>query len=118
MKKILFTAVLFTAIMISCNSTQNLANIEPKNGTMELPAKGELRIWNNQEHTSFSVTLINASATQSCELYTVNSSGKEKWVSPSLLAKSKLTVTIPSNGHLFVKNFNNNLLPVTYSIAK
>jgi hypothetical protein len=118
MKQILLAITLFAATIYSCNTTQGLANIEPKSGIMELPAKGEFRIWNNKEHGSFSVTLTNASPTQSCELYTVTSSGREKWVSPSLLANSKLTVTIPANGHLFVKNFNPNILPITYSIAE
>lgn len=116
MKQIILAAILFTATFTSCNTTQSLANIEPKKGTLQLPAKGEFRIWNNKEHGSFSVTLTNASATQSCELYTVSSSGKEKWVSPSLLANSELTITIPANGHLFVKNFTGNALPVLYKI--
>ncbi len=118
MKQILLAVVLFTATFCSCNTTQGLVNIEPKTGTLELPAKGKLRIWNNKEHSAFSVTLTNSSVTQSCELYIVNSGGREKWVSPSLLANSKLTITIPQNGHLFVKNFNGNMLPITYSIAE
>lgn len=118
MKQIFLAALLFTAAFMSCNTTQNLANIEPKKGTLQLPAKSEFRIWNNKEHAAFSVTLTNSSVTQSCELYIVNSGGREKWVSPSLLANSKLTITIPQNGHLFVKNFNGNMLPITYSIAE
>jgi hypothetical protein len=116
MKQLLLAVILFTTTLLSCNSAQNLASIEPKKGILELPAKGELRIWNKQEHAAFSVTLTNSSATQSCELYTVSSSGKEKWVNPSLLANSELTITIPKNGHLFVKNFNDNVLPITYAV--
>lgn len=118
MKKILLAAFLFTVTFMSCNTTQNLANIEPKKGILELPAKGELRIWNDKEHAAFLVRLTNSSKTQSCELYTVNSSGKEKWINPSLLANSELTITIPQNGHLFVKNFNETVLPITYNIAE
>ena len=109
-------SLLFYTVLTACNTSQNLASIEPKSGTLQLPAKGELRIWDKAGHGSFLVTLTNPSKTQSCELYTVNSSGKEKWINPSLLAGSKLTVTIPQNGHLFIKNFNDNLLPVTYRV--
>jgi hypothetical protein len=118
MKQILFAVILITTTIFSCNTTQGVTNIEPRKGTMLLPAKGEFRIWDNKEHGSFSVTLINSSATQSCELYTVNRNGKEKWVNPSLMASSELTITIPANGHLFIKNFNENVLPITYSIAE
>ncbi len=118
MKQIFLAVLFFAATFMSCNTTQSLLNIEPKKGTLQLPAKGEFRIWNNKEHAAFSVTLANSSVTQSCELYTVNSSGREKWVSPSLLANSELTITIPQNGHLFVKNFNDNVLPINYSITE
>jgi uncharacterized membrane protein YphA (DoxX/SURF4 family) len=116
-KPVIATVLLMALVTFnSCNTSQNLASIEPKSGNLQLPAKGEFRIWDKTEHGSFSVTLANPSKNQSCELYTVNSSGKEKWVSPSLLANSELTITIPKNGHLFIKNFNDNLLPVTYKV--
>ena len=116
MKQFFLAAILFTATLYSCNTTQGLVNIEPKKGTIQLPAKGEFRIWDKTKHGSFSVILTNASKTQSCELYTVSSSGREKWINPSLLANSELTIIIPANGHLFVKNFNGNVLPIDYII--
>ena len=58
-----FTLALLTiiTIVISCKSTSNLAVIEPKQGTIELPAKGEFRIWKDIAHPSFTVTLANPS---------------------------------------------------------
>jgi hypothetical protein len=118
MKKLLFALFAISTIAFSCTSTGSLANIQPKSGTIELPEKGEFRIWEGIAHPSFSVTLTNPSETQSCELYTVKSSGKEKWISPSLKAGKSLTITIPANGHLFFKNFNPNVLKIDYKIEE
>jgi hypothetical protein len=115
MKKLLFVLSLLSVLM-SCNSPRNMASIEPKSGKFDLPAKGEFRMWRGTTHSSFKVTLINPSSNQSCEIYYVTSNGNEKWVSPSLLANSKLTVTIPTDGHLFIKNFNDNVLSISYVV--
>jgi hypothetical protein len=111
-----FTLAVFTIIIIaiSCKSTGTMAVIQPKQGIIELPEKGEFRIWKDIAHPSFSVTLFNPSTTQSCEVYTVKSSGSEKWISPSLQAGKTLTITVPANGHLFFKNFNPNVLKIDY----
>jgi hypothetical protein len=95
-----------------------MANIQPKSGTMELPAKGEFRIWRGSIHPKFSVTLTNSSTTQSCEVYRVTDNGNEKWVSPSLQAGKTLTIKVPSNGHLFFKNFNDNILKIDYKVEE
>jgi hypothetical protein len=116
MKHLFFGILAIAIINSSCKSTCTMASIEPKMGTIDLPQKGELRLWKDIMHPSFSVTLTNNNAQQSCEIYTVKSSGKEKWVSPSLLAKSSLTVTVPANGHLFFKNFNPNTLTISYTV--
>ncbi len=114
------TVALFTiiTIAISCKSTGSMSSIIPKSGSVELPAKGEFRIWKDIIHPSFTVTLSNPSTTQSCELYTVKASGAEKWISPSLQAGKTLTVTIPANGHLFFKNFNPNILKIDYKVKE
>jgi hypothetical protein len=115
--KYFFIAFLFTiTICNSCKTTGTMANIQPKNGTIELPTNGEFRIWKGISHPSFTVTLSNPSETQSCEVYRVTNSGSEKWVSPSLQAGKSLTVTVPANGHLFFKNFNPNSLTIKYSV--
>ncbi len=118
MKKLLLALCTISIILFSCGSTGSLSNIEPKTGTMALPEKGELRMWKGISHPSFNVTLTNPSATQSCELYTVKSTGSEKWISPSLQAGKSLTITIPANGHLFIKNFNPNVLTISYKIEE
>lgn len=73
-------------------------------------------MWKGIKHGRFTVKIMNTDPKQSVELYTVKSNGSEKWVSPSLLANSSLNVTIPSDGHLFIKNFNPNTFKVSYTI--
>jgi hypothetical protein len=75
-------------------------------------------MWKDVPHGSFTVTITNSSPIQSVELYRVKRDGNEKWVSPSLLANTSLNVTIPADGHLFIKNFNPNIFTVTYKIAE
>ena len=116
MKKLFNSLLVLSIMLISCKSTGSIASIQPKSGKLTLPVKGELRIWKDILHPSFTVTLSNSSATQSCEVYTVNDSGYEKWVNPSLLAGTSLTVKVPANGHLFFKNFNNNVFTVNYQV--
>jgi hypothetical protein len=116
MKRLLFIFSTISIIAFSCKSTGSMATIEPKLGNIELPAKGEFRIWKDIAHPGFTVTLTNNAPNQSCEIYSVKSNGTEKWISPSLLANSTLTITVPTNGHLFFKNFNPNILIITYKV--
>ena len=117
MKNLSSLLLIMLMLNVSCKTTASLTAIEPKTGTMELPAKGEYRMWRNIEHTGFLVTLTNPSATQSCEVYKVTANGNEKWVSPSLMAGKELTISIPENGHLFLKNFNGNILKIDYRVS-
>jgi len=116
MKKVLFALLTIATITYSCKSTGTMAAIQPKNGIIELPAKGELRIWRNTLHPSFTVTLTNPADTQSCEVYKVTDNGNEKWISPSLIAGKSLIISVPANGHLFFKNFNDNVLTIEYKV--
>jgi len=116
MKKVLFALLTIATITYSCKSTGTMAAIQPKNGIIELPAKGELRIWRNTVHPSFTVTLTNTADTQSCEVYKVTDNGNEKWISPSLIAGKSLIISVPANGHLFFKNFNDNVLTIEYKV--
>jgi len=118
MKKLLLAVFAITTIAYSCKSTGSMASIQPTSGTINLPAKGEFRIWKNSVHPSFKVTLTNNAEKQSCEVYKVTSNGNEKWISPSLLAGKSLTISVPSNGHLFFKNFNDNVLNIEYKIEE
>jgi hypothetical protein len=119
MKKIFSTITIIATMLISsCNTNKNLVSIQPKEGKISIAANGEIRMWNNIEHARCKVLLTNSSSTQSCEVYYVTSNGNEKWVNPSLLANTSLTVTIPANGHLFLKNFNNNVFTISYKIEE
>ena len=118
MKKILFALIVLTNVLFSCRPTGSMSAIQPKQGAIELPAKGELRIWKDITHPSFSVTLTNNSATQSCEVYKVTSDGSEKWINPSLMAGKSLSISVSTNGHLFFKNFNENELEIEYKVAE
>jgi len=112
--KNLFKITLATTLILfqfSCKT----ADISPKQGTITVPAKGEIRVWENLEHGSFSVHLENKSVTNSCEAYTVKNN-YEKWISPSLLANSALDFTVPSNGAVLLKNFSNESLTINYTI--
>ena len=118
MKQLVFGLLTILTLNNSCKTTGTMAAIQPKSGTMELPSKGEFRMWRGVTHPSFSVTLSNSSASQSCEVYKVTDNGNEKWVSPSLQAGKTLTLTVPSNGHLFFKNFNDNVLKIDYKVEE
>ena len=116
MKKLILLLLITANVFIACNSSRNLSTIQPKTGIIEITAKSEFRMWKDIKHPSFDVVLTNSSATQSCEVYYVKSSGTEKWISPSLQANSSKTITIPKDGHLFLKNFNPNTLTINYKI--
>jgi hypothetical protein len=116
MKKFIVALAFISSFFMACNSSQSMKSIEPKSGIFDLPAKGELLVWKGLEHPSFLVSITNPNPQQSCEIYTVKSNGKEKWISPSLLASSTLTVQVPKNGHLYFKNFNPNNLVINYNI--
>ncbi len=116
MKKLIFNFLAITMIAVACNSSRNLANIQPKSGSLEIPASGELRVWKDVVHPSFDVVLTNNTTNQTCEVYYVKKDGTEKWISPSLQAQKTLTVGIPTDGHLFIKNFNPSNITINYKI--
>lgn len=118
MKQVLFALLTIATLTYSCKSTGSMAAIQPKSGTLELPAKGELRFWRNIVHPSFTVTLSNPAEKQSCEVYKVTENGNEKWISPSLLAGKSLTISVPANCHVFFKNFNDNVLKIEYKVEE
>jgi hypothetical protein len=107
-------AVLLLITTLSFKSTTNLTEI-PKKGVFDIPAKSEISFWKNTKHASFSIHLENHSKQNSCEAYTVKN-GKEKWISPSLLANGELDFTVPKDAHLYFKNFSEENLKITYNI--
>lgn len=100
-KSITCSVLLFTG---ACSQAQE--NITPKSGKIEVPAKGNLTLWEGK-HGSFSATITNPNEKASVELYTVKGS-KKKWVTPSLLAKKSITVSVASDGSLYIENFNSD----------
>jgi hypothetical protein len=118
MKQVFVALIAISSLAFSCKSTGAMATIQPKYGTIDLPATGELRMWRDVVHPSFNVTLTNNASNQSCELYKVTDNRNEKWISPSLMAGKSITVSIPANGHLFLKNFNPNVLKIEYKIEE
>ena len=112
------TIIKFTAIItillfqFSCKTVQG---ISPKQGTIIIPAKGEIRMWDNLEHGSFSLNLENTSTKNSCEAYKVKN-GYQKWISPSLLATKSLEFSIAANGHLLLQNYSDEIITVKYTI--
>lgn len=114
MKNLLKSTTMFLILLfqISCKPTQD---ISPKQGTIIVPAKGEIRVWNNIEHSSFSLKLENTSSKNSCEAYKVKN-GFQKWVSPSLLASKSLEFSIATNGHLLLQNYSDEVITVKYTI--
>ena len=118
MKNFLFATLLIILLFTGCSSSHDITNIIPQSGTIIIPANGTFRMWKDVKHGSFTVTLTNSSPDKSVELYKVTSGGNEKWINPSLRANSSQQVTIPVDGHLFVKNFNDNIFNITYNITK
>lgn len=115
MKILAFLVAIIATALNSCKPNEGISSIKPQNGVIELPAKGEVRVWNDVSHGSFAVILMNNSTSQSCEVYKVKD-GNESWISPSLMAGKTMTITIPEDGHLYVKNFNPNVIKINYSI--
>ncbi len=112
----LILTILSIAILTTSCTIHNLTNIQPKSGTLEIPDKGEVRIWENIEHTRFDVVLINTNSAQSCEVCYIKNNGAEKCISPSLTAKRSLKVTIPRYGYLLLKNPNSDKVIVEYKV--
>lgn len=112
--KNLFKITIITALILVQLSCKTV-DISPKQGTITVPAKGEIRVWENLEHSSFSLHLENKSVTNSCEAYVIKNN-TEKWISPSLLANAKLDFTVPNNGAILLKNFSNESLTINYII--
>ena len=106
------TALILLLVQISCKTMQD---ISPKQGTIVVPAKGEIKMWENIDHNSFSLELENTSTKNSCEAYKVKN-GFQKWISPSLLANKSLEFSIASNGYLLLQNYSNEEITVKYSI--
>lgn len=103
-------------VLISFQTSCKSVDISPKEGVIKVPAKGEIEIWKNIEHASFSIHLENKSVKNSCEAYKVSAFGNKKWITPSLLANKSLQFSIPSNGSLLLQNYSDEEIIVNYKI--
>lgn len=114
MKKAAKITLIFTLLIFqfSCKSQ---IDISPKTDTVMVPAKGELKLFENKEHSSFSLNLINKNTINSCEVYTLKN-GNRKWISPSLLANGSLDFNVPKDGFVLLQNYSNENITITYKI--
>ena len=103
------------AIVLFQTSCKTMQDISPKQGTIVVPAKGEIKMWETIDHNSFSLKLENTSTKNSCEAFKVKN-GFQKWISPSLLASKSLEFTIATNGYLLLQNYSDENITVNYKI--
>lgn len=103
-------SVLF--LQVSCKTYQDIA---PKSATIVVPAKGEIELFKNIEHASFSINLVNKSIKNSCEVYTIKN-GNRKWISPSLPVNGKLDFSVSSSAYVLLQNYCDENVSVVYTI--
>lgn len=114
MKTILkITALLFVLLaQLSCKSQ---IDISLKTATVVVPAKGELKLFENVTHPSFSLNLKNKNIKNSCEAYTVRN-GNKKWISPSLPVNGELDFSVPKDASVLLENYSDETISITYTI--
>lgn len=103
-------SVLF--FQFSCKSA---IDISPKTATIIVPAKGEIKLFDNVDHNSFSINLTNKSTKNSCEAYTVKN-GNRKWISPSLPVNGTLDFSVSSSAYVLLQNYSDENISVVYTI--
>ncbi len=99
-------------LQFSCKTYQD---ISPKTATIIVPAKGEIELFKNVEHSSFTIYLTNQSTKNSCEAYTIKN-GNRKWISPSLPVNGKLNFSVSSSASVLLQNYSDENLSVIYTI--
>lgn len=109
--KILFLVVV-TFSQLSCKTQ---IDISPSTATVIVPAKGELKLFDNTLHDSFSINLKNKSTKNSCEVYKVKN-GSKKWISPSLPVNGELNFSVAKNGSILIENYSDENISILYTI--
>ena len=113
MNKIMkFTAIVFVFFQFSCKTYQDIV---PKTATIIIPAKGEIVLFENIEHASFTINLQNFSTKNSCEAYTIKN-GNKKWISPSLPVNGKLDFYVSSDASVLLQNYSDENISLVYII--
>ena len=105
----IITVLLF---QISCKTYQDIA---PKTATIIVPAKGEIKLFENVNHNSLSLNLKNLSTKNSCEAFTVKN-GNKKWISPSLPINGQLNFSVSSSAYVLLQNYSNENISIVYTI--
>jgi hypothetical protein len=72
-------------------------------------------LFDNVEHNSFSINLMNQSTKNSCEAYVVKY-GNRKWISPSLPVNGTLDFTVASSAYVLLQNYSDENISVVYTI--
>jgi hypothetical protein len=98
------------SISFSFNSSSVIANMQPQKGNIEVPTNSQLRVWMDVQLSIFDVVLTHLTAKQCCKVCCEKSDEKGKWVNPSFLFKTSISVTTPATGYLLLKNFNANTI--------
>lgn len=101
--------------------TQNVTvakdKIQAKEELVEVPAKGNVTLFNQGNHPSLKVTLSNQSIKNACEVYTVEGwFSKKNWVSPSLFPKKSLTFKVAKNGSVFIENYSEETFTILVKV--
>ena len=113
--KSIMTITAIVSILILQFSCKSAMDISPKSATINVPARGEIKLFDNIEHSFFSIILTNQSRKKSCEIYVVKN-GVKKWITPSLLANKQLYFSISSSAYVLLENFSDENISVVYSI--
>jgi hypothetical protein len=113
--KTIFKIIAIISILFFQFSCKSTIEISPKTATIIVPAKGEIKLFDNIEHNSFSINLTNKSILNSCEAFTVKN-GSKKWISPSLLANKQLDFSVSSSAYVLLQNYSNENISVVYTI--
>lgn len=111
----LFKITVLVAIVLFQVSCKTVQDISPNQGAIIVPAKGEIKLFDNIEHNSFSINLTNKSVKNSCEAYTVKN-GNRKWISPSLPVNGTLNFSVSSSAYVLLQNYSDENISVVYTI--
>lgn len=114
MKNILKILVLATFVFCQF-SCKTQIDISQTTATVVVPAKGELKLFENIANGSFSINIKNKSVKNSCEAYTVKN-GNKKWISPSLPVNGELNFSVPKEGSVLLENYSDENISITYTI--
>lgn len=114
MKNIL--KILILIIITFCQfSCKTQIDSFPTTATLIVPAKGDLKIFENKQYSSYYINIKNKSVKNSCEAYIIKM-GNKKWISPSLPVNGELNFYVPKNSSVLLENYSDENIIITYTI--